>query len=301
MCTIGAVYNKSGKVLAFKTVDIRGKWQLPDEPVMQKGDRYKYLRFATNTNLRKPGLWAGVNEKGVILLGADALAIKTFPSAPTQLGKRKKPVRPGIRSGWYGGIKELMVAYAKVIGAAATAKEGVNLFIQEYQKKRIGMDGDIVMLVDRQEAVAIEYSLNEWGLQFFTYNKSIPIEKFYSGYKGEGFCLIRTNFFLVLRHMRYLPQENTLHLSASKRYERALELLSKTTVNTTVDNLKELCCDHYPEPSGMSICRHGGENEYKTHGSVIIELTRNRIETHYNIDTNPCESEYQVKSMRITK
>jgi hypothetical protein len=292
MCTVGAVYNKKGSVLAFKTVDIRGKWRLPDKPVMRKGDRYQYLRFATNTNLRKPGLWAGVNQKGVILLGADALAIKTFSSAPTRR-RRKEPA--------YGGIKELMVTYEKVMGTAATAKEGVNLFIQEYQKKRLGMDGDIVMLVDRQEAVAIEYSLNEWGLQFFTYNKSIPVEKFYSGYKGEGFCLIRTNFFLVLRHLRYLPQENTLHLSASKRYERVLELLSKTTVNTTVDNLKELCCDHHPEPSAMSICRHGGENEYKTHGSVIIELAKNRIETHYNIGKNPCESDYLVKSMRITK
>lgn len=291
MCTIGAVYNKNGNVLAFKTVDIRGKWKLPDKPVMQKGTRYKYLRFATNTNLRKPGLWAGVNEKGVILLGADALAIKAFPTASTQRGKRKE----------YGDIKDVMATYEKVMGTAATAKEGVNLFIQEYQKKRLGMDGDILMLVDRQDAVAIEYSFNEWGLQFFTYNNSIPIEKFYSGYKGEGYCLIRTNFFLVLRHLRYMPQENTLHLSASKRYERALELLSKTTVNTTVDNLKELCCDHYPEQGGMSICRHGGENEHRTHGSVIIELAKNRIETHYNIGTNPCESDYQVKSMRITK
>ncbi len=262
MCTVGAVFTKKGTVLAFKTVDIRGKWRLPKTPVVRKGSRYRYMKFGTHLKPSKSGLWAGVNQKGLALLGADALGLATFWS--------KK----------FGGFKELTKTYEKVIGTAATAREALNIFIDEFQKQRIGLDGDIILLADRKEAIAVEYSFNQWGIQF----------------SGSDYCLVRTNFFLVLRHLRHLPQEKILHLSALKRYERALELLSKTTNQTTVENIKDLCRDHYPEPGGMSICKHGGEGEHKTCGSAIFELTPKKIITHYNIGANPCEDDYQIKT-----
>ncbi|MBA7662050.1 hypothetical protein ES703_70073 [subsurface metagenome] len=200
-----------------------------------------------------------------MLLGADAYSMRVFTG-------RK-----------YGGIKQLMKAYEKALGKASTAKEATEFIIREYQDKKIGLDGDIVLVADRREAIAVEYSLNEWGLQF----------------SGPNPYLIRTNFFLVLRHLRHLPQEKGLYLSAVKRYERAMEILSKTNINTTVDDLKEVCRDHYPEPSAMSICRHGGKGEYRTVGSVVIELVRNKIKIHYIAGMKPCQGGYQTTQMRL--
>lgn len=262
MCTLGAVFTKKGTVLVFKTIDIKGKWRLPKAPIIRKGSRYRYLEFGTHVNKRKSRLWAGVNQKGLVILGADALGMATFWN--------KK----------FGGFKELMKTYEKVIGMAATAREALTILLDDFQRQRIGLDGDIILLTDRKEAIAVEYSFNHWGIQF----------------SGSDSYLVRTNFFLVLRHLNHLPQEKILHLSALKRYERALELLSKTTNQTTVENLKDLCRDHYPEPGGMSICKHGGEDEHKTYGSAIFELTPKKIITHYNIGTNPCENDYQIRS-----
>ena len=76
-----------------------------------------------------------------------------------------------------------------------------------------------------------------------------------------------------------------------------MELLSKTNVNITVEDVKRLCKDHINGPSAFSICRHGGEGEYKTLCSSIIEIGDNEITSHYIVNRFPCESEYKTLSL----
>ncbi|MBU1628430.1 hypothetical protein KKB18_13760, partial [bacterium] len=77
MCTVGGVFKKDGKILLFKTMDAIKKCE-GFEPNEVKGEVYSYLKFRTNKDETKPGFWAGINEKGVTILGADGNELRNF-------------------------------------------------------------------------------------------------------------------------------------------------------------------------------------------------------------------------------
>lgn len=259
-CTVGAVRRVDGTMLSFKTVDVRKRVRWHLEPVNVKGKKYRYLKFPVSLNPRKKGFWAGVNEKGLVVLGADANAIRRFS------GRQ------------YGGMEAVWEAYEGALGGAADVKEACDIIVRVYQRRRLGGPGDIVFVSDQSEALAIEYSLNEWGLEFI----------------GKRPYLVRTNHFIELRHLRHSPDESSVHMSSATRYQRALGILSRTSSKTTVDDLMNFCRDHANGPSALSICRHGGKGEYRSVGAAVFEVRRGRIRVHFVNGIFPCRREFRT-------
>lgn len=78
MCIIGAARTESG-FLVFKQLDLREKTRI-FEPEIRQG-RLRYLAFSReNSN----GVWAGVNEKKLAFVAADAETEQSFSLSPEQ-------------------------------------------------------------------------------------------------------------------------------------------------------------------------------------------------------------------------
>ena len=261
-CTIGVVFSKSGNVILFKNRDLNVAKSNP-EPVIEQGSKYRYIKFGVDIKNQIPGVWAGVNEKGVGIVGADGNCVLNYE------GEK------------YGSGEKTWEAYEKVLATTKSVEEAYPFLVDFYTRHNIGGTGDIVLVTDHTKAVILEYSLNLWGIQFV-------IEQSYA---------VRTNFFNILKYLRPLPEENSLHMSSAKRYERTLELLSKTSADTTVEDIKNLLRDHLHGASAFSICRHGGEGEYRTFCSAIMEIGDEGIRAHYIVNQFPCESDYRVLSL----
>ncbi len=147
-----------------------------------------YIKFGVDLKGEIPGVWAGMNEKGVGLLGADGNAISNFQDDE------------------YAGGEKTWETYEKVLFLTDSTDEAYKLLIDEYERMKIGETGDIVIIADRQKAVVLEYTLHQWGIQFTT----------------EDTYVLRTNFFNVLKHLRPPSEDNSLHASSARRYDRAL-------------------------------------------------------------------------------
>ena len=132
MCTIGGVFAKKDKILLFKTMDAIKKCEC-FEPTENKGELYKYLRFRTNEDESKPGFWAGINEKGVTILGADGNEMRKFKGDD------------------YGSFSTLLRSYEIALGNSANVYEGIKSLIYDYQINHIGGDGDIILLADKKD------------------------------------------------------------------------------------------------------------------------------------------------------
>lgn len=262
-CTIGAVFTEQNKVFVFKNRDLNVEKTNP-EPTIENGEKYRYIKFGVDAENKNPGVWAGVNDKGVAVLGADGNCILNFQGED------------------YGEGEKTWEAYEIVLSKAGSVEEAYKLIVDFYTANKIGGSGDVVLISDRSKAVVLEYSLNLWALQFVINQPYV----------------IRTNFFVNLKHLRPAPEENSLHLSSAKRYERAIELLSKTTYNTSLQDIKNLCRDHGNGQSSFSICRHGGDGEYKTCCSVIFEVDSKNILAHYIINELPCKEECKILRLK---
>lgn len=262
-CTIGAVFTKQNKVFVFKNRDLSVE-KINPMPTIENGEKYRYIKLGVDAENKKSGVWAGVNDKRVAVLGADGNCMLNF------------------QGGDYGGGEKTWEAYEIVLSKAGSVEEAYKIIIDFYTAHKIGGSGDIVLITDLSKAVVLEYSLNLWALQFVINQPYI----------------LRTNFFVNLKHLRPAPEESSLHLSSAKRYERAIELLSKTTYNSSLQDIKNLCRDHGNGESSFSICRHGGEGEHKTYCSVIFEVESKNILAHYIINNLPCKEEYKMLRLK---
>ena len=266
MCTIGSVFKKDGKILLFKTMDAIQHCN-GYEPNEVQGEKYKFLKFRTSKDEKKPGFWAGINEKGVSILGADGNEMRKFSGEG------------------YGSFGKLMKSYEICLGNAADVFEGVKTLIYDYQINHIGGDGDIILLADKKDLVIIEYAPDEWGLKF----------------RWKEDYIVRTNFFMTLRHLRPSHEENSLHMSSARRHARALDILSRKSRNTNVKDLIALTKDHEVEPpSAITICRHGGDNEYKTQSSIVMEIQQKKAVIHYQLENYPCKGKYKKMTYNFT-
>jgi hypothetical protein len=267
MCTVGGVFHEDGRMLLFKTMDAIKK--CPGfEPTENKGEKYKYLKFRTGKDPSKPGFWAGINEKGVCILGADGNELRNF------------------KGEGFGSFDSLLRTYDITLGNAKDVYEGIEALIYEYQTNHVGGNGDIVLLADTKDLVIIEYAPDEWGIKF----------------RWKEDYIVRTNFFTVLRHLRPSPEENSLHMSSARRHARALDVLSRKSKKTTKDDVIALMRDHEVEPpSAITICRHGGDNEYKTQNSILLEVDNDKAVIHYQLNGYPCKSDYKTMVYEFTK
>ena len=259
MCTVGAVHNNNGSLYVFKNRDLIEMRKNPD-PVISEMDGCKYIKFGIDESGTKPGVWAGVNEHGLSIVGADGNSLINY-------------VGPE-----YGSGEKTWVAYEEVLAHCKDVAEAYSFITDFYTKNRIGGTGDIIILADRNRSAAIEYTMDLWSIQF----------------NGNTPYTIRTNFFVNLPHIRPKPETSSLHLSSAHRYARALGLLSHTSSDTGLDDVKRILCDRENGPGALSILREGGTSEYKTVCSVIFEITATRIQAHYILNQKPAVDKYQM-------
>ena len=67
MCTIGAVRNKDTDTsYFFKNIDQVTQMDYA-KPIITRGKQYRYFKFPAESNPKRAGLLAGVNEKGFVL------------------------------------------------------------------------------------------------------------------------------------------------------------------------------------------------------------------------------------------
>ncbi|MBN2056698.1 hypothetical protein JW905_17355 [bacterium] len=253
MCTVGVVRNKDGQILLFKNMDQVGISDYP-EPEITTGGEHAYLGFGTK--LSGPcGIWAGINERNLALVGADGNAI---------INRQGRD---------FGSLNLSLYAYRDVLAHCADIYSGIKFLMRYYQDKRIGGDGDIIMLADRTDAVALEYCYPNWGIEFL----------------GARSYLVRTNFFKIMTHLRPPIEDNSINYSSALRYGKTFERLSIKGSNTDIDDILNLLRDHSHGPSAMSICRHGGAGEYLTRCATVFSLEQVATRVYYVVNGYPCE------------
>jgi hypothetical protein len=260
-CTVGAVFTRDNGLIVFKNRDLTID-KINPSPTIATGGKWRYIKFGIDAvQPDRTGVWAGVNEKGVAVVGADGNCIVDARGEGYDTGERT----------WE--------AYEEVLASAGNVVDAYKIIVDAYQEKGIAGTGDIVLIADPNRALVIEYSLNVWGLQFVDRNTSCYV--------------VRTNFFHILRHLRRAKEDDSLQFSSHRRYERALQLLSATAANSGIEDIKNLCRDHHIGRNAFSICRHGGEGEYKTQCSVVMRVSPEAILAEYVVNAFPCERDYE--------
>ena len=177
----------------------------------------------------------------------------------------------------FGSLNDSLIVYEKVLGCCGTVWDAMDVIIREYQNRHMGGNGDIVIVGDRSNAVALEYVPDRWGMEFI----------------GEKPYLIRSNFFILMHNLRPAPEENTLHMSSAVRYADALKHLSIKGRNNSLDDVFSLIKSHTNDKTAMSICRHGGVGEYFTHASFITEIQSDSVEAYVMLNGHPCTTAYK--------
>jgi len=264
MCTIGTSHNDNGTVYSFKNRDLINIKENP-QPFIVKGKKHSYIKFGVDITNKYKGVWAGINDRGVSILGADGNSLIDYTG--TQ----------------YGGGEKTWEAYETVLSEFDSARKAYAFLIDFYQENKIGGTGDIIIIADKKDSIILEYSFNTWSIQF----KDNPY-------------MLRTNFFVNLPHLRPSPESNTLHMSSAKRYERALGVLSASSSNTTIDDIKRLLTDTYYGENAFSLCRSGGDGEYKTICSVVFEVTDTEAIAYYVMNDKPSFDKYKILSLPLT-
>ncbi|GEM_PF-2308492 len=264
MCTIGAVFGRNGDTLFFKNLDQVGGAPFP-EPEIRKGTTYDYLHLGTSLRPESTGVWAGVNEAGLVVLGADGNCLLNH------VGNQ------------YASLDASLEAYREVLETQDSLLGAVGHLVDFYEGRKVGGDGDIILVGQRGQAVAMEYTLNRWGIEF----------------SGDRDYMVRTNFFQVMRHIRPPSDENSLHLSSALRHQRVRELLSRRSDETTMADVFAMLRDHAHGPSAMSVCRHGGRHEYRTCCSLVVRLAEGEAEIYTLVNSPPCEGQYERRRMTL--
>ncbi len=259
MCTIGAIHNfRNHHRYFFKNVDQTDSCKYP-KPFFKTGKHFKYLKMASNMQPEQNGVLAGVNEAGLVVLGADGNCM------PNYSGKK------------YSSLNESLVIYERLLSECRSTWEAIGFVMKAYQDLQLGGNGDILMIGDRSEAVAMEYTVDRWGIQF----------------QSDNPYLIRSNFFILMNHLRPIPEESTLHTSSAMRYADALSHLSIKGSENTLDDVFALVRNHTHGENAMSICRHGGAGEYFTQASIVVDLSPRNIDAYILLNQKPCQGDFE--------
>ena len=153
MCTIGTVLNK--KTILFKNCDLVKKTYFYSPEIRQ--GKYRYIAFSRKG---RAGIWAGINEKGLGIVGADAHTKKKYRAKPHVINKLFK-------------INE------KLVADFSNLKEGMD-FLRNFYLNEVTVP-DLIIVADKKSAVVIEFTPpNKW------ITKSIR--------KG---ILVRSNHFII--------------------------------------------------------------------------------------------------------
>lgn len=153
MCTIGAVINK--KTILFKNCDLIKITHFYNPEVRQ--GKYKYIAFSRKG---RPGIWAGINEKRLGIVAADAYTKDKYKLKPHTANK-------------------IFKAYEKLVADFPNLKTGEK-FLKNYYLRKIRVP-DLIIIADKKSAEVIEFT---------------PPNKWITKKIKKGF-LVRSNHFIL--------------------------------------------------------------------------------------------------------
>jgi hypothetical protein len=237
------------------------------EPTVEYG-KVPYIKFGTG----KTGIWAGINSFGFGVVGADG------NSSLNVVGE------------YYGGGHLTWEAYEHVVANFTAVKDAYPWLIQFYEDNLIGGSGDIVLIADTSCAMVLEYARpGIWGLNTCRRNSHQDVH--------QPPYIVRTNFFIILSKYRPAIEDSPVHMSSMNRYSRAMQHLAQSGSTTKIADIENLLRSHLNGKSTFSVCRHGGNGEYNSVGSVIMSVGNGQVNTRYIVNDYPCCNNYKLISL----
>jgi hypothetical protein len=203
-------------------------------------------------------LWAGLNEKGVSFVAADAYTNRTY-DVPDD------------------AVNALFNAYEYAVANAATAREAANMLESFYRTgyaNTLFPGPDIALFADPAQALFIEFTP---GPSLHDPIREIMVEK---------------EFFASANHFRVQPDAVIYDANHSTylRLKRAEAILEN---DPSVNGIITLLTDRYYGPSELSVCRVAEyPGEYFTQATALFESKS--LACLYQVNDNPLDNPLQL-------
>lgn len=271
MCTIGWVRHE-GRTFTFKQCDLTTPTQF-FEPERVQGRAGPYLAFRRQG---RPGIWSGVNERGVSFVAADYYT-NSDPGEPSPVPSNSAAKVLASSADNDDPVNALFLAYEASIANHGTAQEAIAFLSQWYLDHRFPAP-DIALIADATQAFFLEYYPGDTGQD----------PKVLTLTPGES-------WFASTNHARMFSQtvDYTKNHSTYLRLARAEALLQG---QPDLDGIQAVLRDQYYGQTELSICRQGQPGQYSTQATVITEAGAGLpVAARYLINGNPREKPYTLK------
>jgi hypothetical protein len=256
MCSIGSVFTSNG-VYVYKQCDLTTTKQFY-EPEVRPG-RSPYIAM---TREGRPGIWAGLNARGVSFVAADAYTNRTYDTPDD-------------------AVNALFGAYEASVAQSSSAAEAAKILESFYRsgyRQALFPGPDIALFADASQAIFIEYTPGP--------SNHDPVRR----------VVVNKNFFASTNHFRVQPDAVAYDANHSTylRLARAETILEK---DPSHDGIMSLLVDQYYGPSELSICRKQEyAGEYFTQATVLFGSD---LSCEYQINGNPID--HQLRPFRSEK
>ncbi|MFP2904146.1 hypothetical protein ACLESD_03545 [Pyxidicoccus sp. 3LFB2] len=280
MCTIGCVFNQ-GEVFTFKQCDLTAKTEFL-EPEVATGSAGRYLAFR---RMGRPGIWAGVNERGVSFVAADYY---TNEDPGSVAAPQTRFSLTSTHVGASSPVDNLFHAYETAISEHTTAASAIAFLKKWYLTQ--GDPGapqpnfkspDIVLMADSTQAIFLEY-----------YPGDTP---------GTAQVLTlspKEGWFASTNHARMFSQtvDYSKNHSTYLRLARAEALLGQ---QPKLEGIRSVLQDQYYGETELSICRIAAQpGQYFTQASVITQVSNGGVSADYLVNGNPRTKPFRKKVLR---
>ncbi|TKD07946.1 hypothetical protein [Polyangium fumosum] len=279
MCTIGWV-RVEGTTHVFKQCDLTQKTRFL-EPDIAEGIAGRYLAFRREG---RPGIWSGVNQRGVGFVAADYYTEQDpgSPDTPPSLC-----ARTSSHVGESSPVDALFRAYEASIADHGTSADAVAYLSNWYLTQ--GDPGnpdpsfkspDIVLIADPTQAIFLEY-----------YPGDRP---------GTAKVLTlspRQGWFVSTNHARMFQQtvKYSQNHSTYLRLARAEAILDR---QPNIEAIKAVLRDQYYGETELSICRIAGQpGQYFTQATFIGTAANGSVSADYLLNGNPRTKSYETKRL----
>lgn len=249
MCTIGVVFASTG-VHVFKQCDLTSTKKFYPPELKTGTGHYPFLAM---TREGRPGLWAGMNCKGVSFVAADAYTNRTYevPDA---------------------AVNDLFNAYEQTLANAETAREAADAlqaFYNTYNQNQGFPGPDIVLHADETQAIYTEYTPGP------------------NLHRAVREIVTTQGAFASTNHFRIQPDAVVYSANHSTylRLVRAEAILEK---DPTHEGIVNVLCDQYYGQSELSICRIAEfPGEYFTQATALFSMSPAGLACEFQINGNP--------------
>ncbi len=273
MCTIGWVRHE-GRTFTFKQCDLTAPTQF-FEPEVVPGRAGRYLAFRRKG---RPGIWSGVNERGVSFVAADYYT-NSDPGEPTEALPSNASAKALVSNQANDPVDDLFHAYEASIANHGSARDAIAFLSEWYLSKRFPAP-DIAMIADDTQAYFLEYFPGDAG----------QVPKVLTLTPGESWFASTNHARMFTQTVDY-PKNHSTYL----RLARAEAILDR---RPDLDGVKTVLQDQYYGQTELSICRQGSAGQYFTQATVITQVGAGLpARAEYLINGNPRKKPYSLKSL----